>query len=172
MTNTNASHPKPRITVLAIGNLIRSDEDVGVHALRAMQDRLPPGVESLDGGVLGLNLLPTLRGIDWLLVLDAVNVGREPGTFVVLHADDIPAISPQKHSVHQAGFLDTLAALDLLGERPRRLVIHGVQPLTIDWGDELSASVANAMPEVVARSAALLHFWSEEAARAACSPRR
>lgn len=162
MSDANQLRPCPRIAVLAIGNLVRKDEGVGVHALRAIIDRLPKGVEAHDGGTLGLNLLPALREVDWLLVLDAVNVGREPGTFVVLQADEIPAISPRKLSVHEAGFLDVLAMLDLLGERPDRLVIHGVQPQTIAWGDDLSPPVAAALPRMIDASLALLRGWASE----------
>ena len=46
--------------VVGVGNTILSDDGVGVHAARLLQDdpRVPAGVTILDGGTLGLELMP------------------------------------------------------------------------------------------------------------------
>jgi len=61
--------------VVGIGNTILSDDGVGVHAARRLQDdaRLPAGVTVLDGGTLGLELAPFVSDASRLLFLDAVN---------------------------------------------------------------------------------------------------
>ena len=54
----------PRLLVLGIGNLLMGDEGVGVHAIRALEkERLPAGVEMLDGGTGGFHLLSCLRRV-------------------------------------------------------------------------------------------------------------
>ncbi len=67
-----------RRVVLGLGNLLNRDEGLGVHALRELERRFDadPGVEIVDGGVLGLNLLPLVEACSHLLVLDAVDAGR------------------------------------------------------------------------------------------------
>ena len=72
----------PRVLVLGIGNLVMSDDGVGVKVVQQLQReyRFAKNVEIMDGGTLGLDLLPKLEGIDHLIVVDAVETGRKPGT--------------------------------------------------------------------------------------------
>ena len=65
-------------TVLGLGNLVHSDDGVGVHAIHGLQldSRVPPGVVLLDGGTQGLALLPHIAGVDRLLVIDAIDSGE------------------------------------------------------------------------------------------------
>lgn len=44
----------------------------------------PEGVSIVKGGTLGLDLLPLLDGVERLCVIDAVKLGRAPGTIVRL----------------------------------------------------------------------------------------
>ncbi len=69
--------------VLGLGNLMRSDDAVGMLILRSLTEdgRLPPEVRAIEGGSLGLDLLDSLRGISHLLALDAVDTGVAPGTW-------------------------------------------------------------------------------------------
>ena len=48
------------ILVLGIGNLVMSDDGIGVRAVQALAERyrFPDAVTVLDGGTLGLDLLP------------------------------------------------------------------------------------------------------------------
>jgi hydrogenase maturation protease len=73
--------PPRRVVVLGIGNTLLADEGVGVHAALALQQgwALPAGVEVIDGGTAGMELLGPLADVDLLLVLDAVKAGRAPG---------------------------------------------------------------------------------------------
>ena len=82
--------------MLGLGNILLMDEGLGVRAverLAAAYD-LPENVEILDGGTLGLDLLPRLDGVDALLLVDAVKAGGPPGTLVRLEGDAIQAAWP------------------------------------------------------------------------------
>ena len=128
--------------VLGLGNLVHSDDGLGVHAIQSLQldARVPPGVVLMDGGTQGLALLPHISTFQRLLVIDALDVGEAPGTLVRLEGAALQRL-PGKPSVHQLGFADLMAALELLGELPGEIVLLGVQPLSIDWGTELTAPV-------------------------------
>ena len=47
------------IMILGVGNLLFTDEGVGIRVAEALQDRyeFPQNVRVVDGGTLGLNLL-------------------------------------------------------------------------------------------------------------------
>lgn len=150
-----------RRVVLGLGNLLNRDEGLGVHALRALGERLgpDPGVELLDGGVLGLNLLPLVESCSHLLVLDAVDAGRPPGTVVELDRDRIPMLQGIKLSEHQVTFQEVLGLASIRGRLPGTLHLLGAQPADLFVGVAVSPAVDDAIPQIVERAVELLNRW-------------
>ena len=150
-----------RHVVLGLGNILNMDEGVGVHALKMLAAHLPDesDVEFIDGGTLGLNLLPLVEASSYLLLLDAVSAGREPGAVVELQRDEIPLYSGVKLSQHQATFQEVLGLASIRGKLPAALHLIGVQPADLSVGVGLSPVVAAAVPDVVARAVAKLSEW-------------
>jgi hydrogenase maturation protease len=155
--------PRRRI-VLGLGNILNRDEGLGVHGLEVLKRRLPPDAhfEALDGGVLGLALLPLVENASHLLLLDAVDAGKAPGTVIELEGADIPLFFRAKLSWHQLGFQEVLELARARGHFPERLHLVGAQPADISTGDTLSEVVAAALPEVVERSLRVLERWRED----------
>lgn len=165
----------PRIVVLGIGNTLNRDEGVGVHAVQALQAHLAPQppplagkglgerwkIEFLDGGTLGLNLLPIVEEASHLLILDAVDARQPPGTVIELAGEDIPFFSGIKLSQHQVTFQEVLGLAAVRGKLPPHLHLIGVQPADLAIGLDLSLVVAAALPEVVARAAGVLRAWGQ-----------
>ena len=137
--------------LLGIGNELLSDEGVGIHALRALASRydMPQDIVILDGGTTGMELLPQLEGLDLLIVIDAVRAGQAPASIVRLDGDRVPAYFKTKLSPHQVGLSDLLAALAFKGTAPGRVLLIGVQPVTLALGMELSPEVEARMDEVL-----------------------
>jgi hydrogenase maturation protease len=129
--------------VLGIGNLVMSDDGVGVKVVQQLQReyRFPGNVEIMDGGTLGLDLLPKLEGIHHLIVVDAVETGEKPGTCVRLAGEELPIALETKVSPHQMGLKDLLSVAELLGHAPREMVLIGVQPGSIEMDTELTPEV-------------------------------
>jgi hydrogenase maturation protease len=154
----------PRTLVLGLGNILMRDEGLGVRAVERLLERcdFPPEVEVLDGGTLGLNLLPYVEDADRLLVLDAIDVGAEAGTIDRLEGGEVPAFVSVKVSPHQMGLADLLAASRLRGRFPAELVLWGVQPAVIEVGLELSPVVAAQIDTLVERVLAELSQWGIE----------
>jgi hydrogenase maturation protease len=95
----------PRKIILRIGNLLNRDEGMGIHAIRALQHKNTTGdFEILDGGTLGLKLLPLAEESSHLIVLDAIDRHLEPGTLIELARDEIPLFNMIKMSQHQLLF--------------------------------------------------------------------
>jgi hydrogenase maturation protease len=140
-----------RVVVLGIGNVLMSDEGIGVHAVDALQERfvLPDNVEVVDGGTTGMELLPDIEGAQHLIVVDAVRVGVPPATVVRMEGDEVPAFFKTKISPHQVGLCDVLAALRFSGGAPDHVVLIGVQPVSLEMAMELSPQVAAVMDQVL-----------------------
>jgi hydrogenase maturation protease len=150
-----------RKMVLGLGNILNRDEGVGVHALRALEAQFgrQAGVEFVDGGVLGLNLLPLVEECSHLLILDAADARQAPGTLVELERNEIPLYSGVKLSQHQVTFQEVLALAKIRDGLPPYLHLIGVQPADLSIGLDLSPTVAATIPHVVERVGAILRGW-------------
>ncbi|GAB4165622.1 MAG: HyaD/HybD family hydrogenase maturation endopeptidase [Rhodocyclaceae bacterium] len=137
-----------RVVILGIGNILLRDEGVGVRAAERLREEYvaPQGVEVIDGGTCGMELLDPLCGADLLLVLDAVKAGRAPGTMVCLTGAEVPVFFRAKLSPHQVSICDVLASLEFAGDPPKDLVLVGVEPESLALGTELSAAIAARVP--------------------------
>jgi hydrogenase maturation protease len=158
-----------RIVVLGLGNLMRTDDAVGMRAVVQLRGdpRLPVSVSLVDGGTLGLDLLHPLDGATHLLALDAIDAGVVPGT-LLRFADDEIADLPVSKSVHLLGFSDLIGAMRLTGSAPAEIVVLGVQPAIIGWGTELTPVVEAALPRLM--EAALNQIAQWQAAMPGVSP--
>lgn len=154
------------ILVLGLGNLIMTDDGVGVRAVEALASRyrFSPPVRLIDGGTLGLDLLPHLENLDKLLIIDALDMRAEPGTVVRIEGEEVPRAFASKLSVHQMGLQDLLAVAELQGHVPSELVVWGVQPASIEMGTELTPTVAARLPEIIAGVLEELGDWGIRAA--------
>jgi hydrogenase maturation protease len=150
-----------RKVVLGLGNLLNSDEGLGVQALKLLDAQLGPQskVELLDGGVLGLNLLPIVEECSHLLILDAVDARKPAGTVVELTKEQIPLYAGVKMSQHQITFQEVLGLANIRGYLPVNLHLAGIQPQDISVGLELSPVVEEAMPELLDRAIKVLQAW-------------
>jgi hydrogenase maturation protease len=151
-----------RKIVLGLGNTLNRDEGLGVHALKALEQHISgyaPEVEFLDGGVLGLNLLPLVEEASHLLILDAINARKEPGTLIEMKRDEIPLYTGIKLSDHQVTFQEVLGLASFRGKLPEHLHLIGIQPADLSIGVDLSPLITTRMPEVLERSEAVLREW-------------
>ena len=149
--------------VLGLGNLVHSDDGLGVHAIQMlMQDpRVPSDVVLMDGGTQGLALLPHISAFQRLLVIDALDVGEPAGTLVKVEGAALRNL-PGKASVHQLGFADLLVALELLGDLHEEIVLLGVQPLSTEWSTELTTPVRAALDQLPDFVIDQLHHWTSQ----------
>jgi hydrogenase maturation protease len=154
---------RPRLLVVGIGNELFTDEGIGPAAARRLVPRAPADVEVLDGGTLGLRLLPEIEDREGLLLLDAV-VGRglQPGNVVVLEGDAFSVGARVLFSAHQAGIPEALAAAGLSGRAPARVAAVGMAPASLATGYGLSVVATRAMDEMLDRAMAMIEAWGGE----------
>lgn len=141
---------KKPILVAGVGNSIQMDDGGGIHVLWELQKlTMPDDVDLLDGGTLGIDILPWIEGRKKLLVIDAVDANAAPGTIFRFEPEVINYTEVPKTSIHQFGLIDALQMAALSGKAPEKTVIYGVQPERIDWGESLSPDVQAAVPKVI-----------------------
>jgi hydrogenase maturation protease len=136
--------------VLGLGNALRGDDGVGPAVIEWLEQQgLPGGVEAIDGGTAGLDIVSTLIERERAIIVDAANVGRAPGEWVRFTPDVTPLKDKDTTlSLHAAGLTEALALGAALKALPPTIIIYGVQPQSLDWSAQLSAEVQAAVPEV------------------------
>ncbi len=148
--------------ILGLGNILLRDEGLGVHLIERLrgQHKFPDEVQIVDGGTLGLDLLPYLEGAGRLLIVDAVVFDAEPGRLIRLEGDALPYQSALKVSPHQAGLQDMLAMARLQGCLPPTVVVWGMQPASFhEWGMTLTGVVEARLPGLMDAVLAELKKW-------------
>lgn len=141
-----------RVVVLGVGNILMSDEGVGVHAVTALEERydIPAEVEIIDGGTSGMDCLDRIAEADLLLIADCMrSKDKAPGTITRLADEQISAWFKTKISPHQVGLSDVLAACCFHGISPKRVTLLGVQPESFETSMELTPAIAAVMPQLL-----------------------
>jgi hydrogenase maturation protease len=155
------SDQQNRKIVLGLGNTLNRDEGLGVHALKALEEKIGnvDTLEFVDGGVLGLNLLPWVEEASHLLILDAINARQAPGTVVEMTGEQIPMYKGIKMSDHQITFQEVLGLAKFREKLPPKLHLIGAQPVDMSIGLELSQQITVVIPELVRLAEQRLSEW-------------
>jgi hydrogenase maturation protease len=140
-----------KVVVLGVGNTLLTDEGLGVHALDMLSAsyELPSDVTLIDGGTSAMEILEDLENLDALIIADAVFAHQEPGALVKLDGEAVPAFFKRNMSPHQVGLSDVLAALQFNDRDPKKTVICGIKPVSMQLGMELTPEVSAQMPALV-----------------------
>ncbi len=148
-----------RAAVLGVGNILLSDEGIGVHAVNALAVHydIAPEVEIIDGGTSAMDCLDQIAECDLLLIADCVRGGREPGSLVRLGDGELQAFFRTRISPHQVGLSDVLATLALHGLSPVRTVLIGAEPKSLALGLEPTPELSAMLPAMVEALAAELN---------------
>lgn len=141
-----------------MGSELQTDDAFGLAVVRRLIDAGPPEhVEVFEAGTAGIGLVQQLYdGYEMLVVVDAADRGREPGSLYLLEpevqpiaeyssADQHELLSDMHYTVPNR-VLTLAKALDIL---PPRVHIIGCQPADLDLGLELSPAVVAAVDEAV-----------------------
>lgn len=131
-----------RILVLGVGNILLSDEGVGVHVVQRLETeyRLPETVTVVDGGTSGMILLDEVAACDHLLLVDCARLDAAPGTVREFFGAAVPGFFQQRISPHQIGLTDLLAGAALLDALPADLALIAIEPESVELGTELTAT--------------------------------
>jgi hydrogenase maturation protease len=145
--------------VIGLGNPLMGDDGLGIVVARRLLSRtdLPDGVQVVDGGTWGLNLLPVIEDAEHVLLVDAIDVAEAPGTLIRLPRERLPRYLATKISPHQVDLRDVLALAELRGTLPEDTTAMGLQPQIVALGTALSPLIDERIEELVSAVLAHLH---------------
>ncbi|MFW5956108.1 MAG: hydrogenase maturation protease [Halorhabdus sp.] len=145
-TQPPAIAPSDRLVVVGIGSTLRGDDAVGLELVRRLDDD-DERLLVVEGGVAPENYTGVVRQFDpdWIVLVDAVAFGAEPGVGTWVDPDDLGGESFSSHKSTPAmlrTFLERETGADV--------ALFGVQPADIDMSDGLSAAVEARLDDLVA----------------------
>jgi hydrogenase maturation protease len=141
---------KKPILVLGIGNILLSDEGVGVHVVQKLREMsLPPEVELMDGGTMGIDLMFSIEGRKKVIVIDVVATNDPPGSIYRFTDRELAENSGVLQSVHGINFPYVIKNVTLFGTPPDHIVFIGIKPADINEGLELTPEIAAKVPKII-----------------------
>jgi hydrogenase maturation protease len=148
------------VIVAGIGNLLLTDEGVGVRVVQALQARAEefPEVEFLDLGAAGMALLHVLAGRRKAVIVDCAFMGETPGTIRRFTPEEARSVKRLTgFSLHEGDLLQVLELARALGQAPDEIVVLGIQPADVSPGCELSSVLQAKLEECVRRVVEEVH---------------
>jgi hydrogenase maturation protease len=139
-----------KVMVLGVGNQLMTDEGLGPYVITELQkEQWPENVELIEGGTAGLEILYLIEGVDFLIIVDAIDARTDPGSIFKFKPNDI-SVFPEEFgfSFHQVGLFEVLQMAMVMEKLPET-IIFGMQPRSLDWGMELSPEVQTKIPELI-----------------------
>jgi hydrogenase maturation protease len=99
---------------------------------------------------MGFNLLEEIEGFEKVVIVDAVDMGKEPGHIASFKAEQVLSLpSGKTFSLHELGLSEVLQIGAQLGYDLSRTTIVGIQPQDMSRGDGLTDSVQGRFPDLV-----------------------
>lgn len=149
------------IVVLGVGNILLTDEGLGVHVVEDLKANytFTPQVTLIDGGTMGMELLTYMRGMKKILLIDAINGGKNPGTVYEFPHRELEQYFTDHISVHEVGMQDILRIRAIQENPLEDAIVIGVEPESLEIGFKPSVAVQQALPEVKARVLSVLRGW-------------
>lgn len=148
---TNSRCP---LVVMGLGNVLWGDDGLGIAAVHRVMRGFdaPQRVRVLDGGTLGLALLPIIQDAERVILIDAIRApGRDAGALVRIEGDDVAPAVRERLSPHQIGVSDLLDAARLLDCYPTHLILLGIVPQRLEFGISLSPAARRPLDSLVNR---------------------
>jgi len=137
--------------IVGLGNILLTDDGVGVHAVRKLREDTPEGVILAEVGTAVLDALDLFESVELVIAIDAVRAGGSPGSIYNFSIDEVNA--QKTISLHELGIVEVMRYLSA-GSAPK-IEIIGVEPAVIDYGMELSPVVRAVLPDVVRKARAM-----------------
>ena len=151
---------KSRTAVMGIGNILMQDEGIGVHIIKQLEQyHFTPHIALIDGGNMGMDLLPFFDEHGRMIIVDAVDFEKEPGFINTIENDDILALFTTKMSLHHLGLKDVLSYAKLLDQIPEDICLIGIQPEKVEMEMALSETVSSQMDNLTSLVLQKLKTW-------------
>lgn len=135
-------HEPKRLLFVGVGNVLKRDDGVGVVICREIKEQ--PGILTLAVEVSIENYIGKINSLkpEEIVILDCMDLGAKPGTYSLVALEQVEDLTFNTHNI-------SLGRLADFFNYPTYVL--GIQPLTVEFGDELSLPVQQSAEEILAQ---------------------
>lgn len=149
--------------VVGLGNVLLSDEGIGVHIVNALRNRpLPPSVRLMDGATIGVDLLEDILSSDRVIIVDSARMGIGAGEHRTFDVSNISDSEFPNYSLHDISLPETLKLGEIVGSLPPILIV-GIQPKSIEPGNAVTDALSTKFNDYVEHVWQTILDFNEEA---------
>src|SRR5262249_43771176 len=135
------------VIVIGLGNEFRHDDAAGLIAARRLREQ-GIAAEEHEGDLA--TLIDRWKGIDHLILVDAVSSGAPPGTLHRIDASTTPLPRELfRSSTHALGLPEAVELSRTLGTLPNCVVVFGLEGGDFTAGVGLTPEVERALPVLI-----------------------
>ena len=154
-----------KVLVMGVGNTLMQDDGIGVHITELFKSEHPsdPNFSILDGGTIGLSLLPEIEDADAVIIVDASEIGERPGSMRIFRNAEIDQqLSGKKRTVHEVALSDLFSAAAIRGRCPSQRALIAIQPESTELGLEPTPDVQAVIPRACEAIDTMTRRWLSE----------
>lgn len=141
---------RKRIAIIGVGNLLMGDDGVGIHAAEALRNEaLPSNVKIFSAETRAFDALEYMDGCGKAIIIDAYKKGNAPGSIYRFALNPDSMNESLNLSMHDINFMDALKAGKGIYRLPSEVVIIGVEPEVLECRFGLSATLKDAIAEII-----------------------
>lgn len=135
---------KGKVVIIGIGNTLRNDDGFGPALISRLKEKIK--AICIDAGTTPENYTGKIirENPDTILIVDALDLDRNPGEFEILEKDDIIKSGFSTHDISPNMFIEYLQ-----NRTHADIYMLGLQPKNVSFGEEMSSSVKSALTEIV-----------------------
>ncbi|MFC2009002.1 hydrogenase maturation protease [Chloroflexota bacterium] len=138
-----------RIAIVGIGNPMMADDGIGPRLISELEGSAT-GVDLIDMGTGGMQLVHVLAKYDSVLIIDSAYMGLSPGESRTFSPEEVVSLKETRaYSLHDWDLMRSIEMSRNLGEAPDRILIFAVQPGSLEMREGLSAEVEKRMPTYI-----------------------
>lgn len=135
-----------RIVVLGVGSELRRDDGAGLEIVKRLKDNVPASVKLIECGTVPESFVDPVS--KWkpthILIIDSAEMGKPPGTSELIKAEKISGISLSTHHMPLSILIKYLESTT-----GAKVVLLGIQPQDITFGEGLTAIIQKTVKEIV-----------------------
>jgi len=145
--------------IIGTGNILLSDEGIGIHIVRELQRQQTIekeffyNTEFIDIGTSSFDIISHINNsVTKVVLIDCMKAdGYLPGTIFKLTPDDLRKRQEEKYSLHQIELVDTLRMISIIEKLPEILIL-GIVPEEINkFSTKLSDNITEKFPVILSK---------------------
>ena len=137
------------MAIIGVGNPMMADDGIGPRLISELEGSVS-GVDLIDIGTGGMQLVHVLARYDSVVIIDAAEMGLAPGEYRVFSPGDVVSFKETRsYSLHDWDLMRSIEISRQLGEAPEKILIFAVQPGALEMREGLSAEVQGGLADYV-----------------------